>query len=553
MPNDFAYLFRYRDLVAPTLDSHRSIISQHGTCWWGWWKRPSEGARTDVWNKLEADISRDGQVKIGLFDSGSGRAVLATVTRVEKPRASNSDDRQCEALQPPSGEEHLVPEYYRGHPFSRAWLKMTHIDSVLVDLFGRYSYAERPVMEGFSVTQLDKFLNKTVSDAIELRTMDTTIWHLRPSSNTDHAGEVLSQQFSVSGPVDAQPISLQSNLILHLSDIHFATGTNRTRYGWKLEKGDNASPGVSTLSGALLNAIGDRNIGLIAVSGDITYVAAESEFDQANTLLYTLFGRFGIGKDNVVVVPGNHDIKWTNDSPYEDESEVAFAPAEATEAYRSFVARLFGFQPNSALSMGRRFILPGGMVLDWCCVNSSALEQGRHFLAGMGRVQGQALADVSNVLGWKRSKCTGLRVLMLHHHLVLTENYEDASEYSKGFGVAIDATRVQREAAEDGVSLVLHGHRHRSFLWRSGVYNLPEQPGSASHLGDLNIIGGGSVGARASGLKNAFNLIEVNPQYVRIEVFLSERQGAFQKVKAYLAPFETVGGARVIGVWRDDN
>src|SRR5262245_37989602 len=65
------FLFRYRDLVAPTLEEHHKIIEKHNACWWGWWKRPTEDARADVWDALAQEIAASGSAAVGLFDSGS--------------------------------------------------------------------------------------------------------------------------------------------------------------------------------------------------------------------------------------------------------------------------------------------------------------------------------------------------------------------------------------------------------------------------------------------------------------------------------------------------
>jgi hypothetical protein len=57
MPNDsIRFLFRFRDLVAPTIALHREIIAARGSCWWGWWKRPSEDHRLDVEHELGTAI-----------------------------------------------------------------------------------------------------------------------------------------------------------------------------------------------------------------------------------------------------------------------------------------------------------------------------------------------------------------------------------------------------------------------------------------------------------------------------------------------------------------
>ena len=82
---DIRLLFRFRDLVAPTIDEHRAIIGDRGSCWWGWWKRPTEDHRSDVWRELANGASVPEPAVVGLFNSGSGRVFLAKVVEVIEP------------------------------------------------------------------------------------------------------------------------------------------------------------------------------------------------------------------------------------------------------------------------------------------------------------------------------------------------------------------------------------------------------------------------------------------------------------------------------------
>jgi hypothetical protein len=113
----------------------------------------------------------------------------------------------------------------------------------------------------------------------------------------------------------------------------------------------------------------------------------------------------------------------------------------------------------------------------------------------MGRIDEGSSSDVANALGWKDRKTVALRVLVVHHHLALTEDLEPAAGYSRGYGLAVDAVRIQRLAAKKGVHLAIHGHKHRAFIWRSLVYETLELTNTEYRLGELSIIGGGSAGS----------------------------------------------------------
>lgn len=119
------YLFRYRDLLTnDTLGKHRELIDEKGHCWWGWWQRPGEDSRLDLWSALEQRLAQR-PVQIGLFNSDPEKKVdqvhWATLTKIVCPQDGGS------APNIPNDEADLVPEYYRETPFSSAWMCLTEI------------------------------------------------------------------------------------------------------------------------------------------------------------------------------------------------------------------------------------------------------------------------------------------------------------------------------------------------------------------------------------------------------------------------------------------
>jgi hypothetical protein len=528
------YLFRFRDLTAPTLQEHQKVINAHGSCWWGWWKRPSEGDRKDIWAALAKDASKSSPVQIGLFDSGLGKVYAAWVTCVKEPVTQAN---AVPAL--PEGEDYLVPEYYRTSPFSRAWMKLEKIDSEPLDFFGGYSLAVAPHLPYYSEAILNRLKDKIIKSPDELRGMDTTIWKVRPKQEGDMDKEILLTIHSLSKPVSKESVDLNSNTILHITDLHFAVGKNRDQHMWALES--EKDRGKNTLAEAVKGAINDRNIGMVLVTGDLTFMGDPLEFNEARVSLFRLLGLLQLDIDRLVVVPGNHDIRWTKSEDYNEDSKVNVAPEEAKINYRDFYYKLFRHEANPTLSMGRRFIMPSGIALEICAVNSSSLEQGQNFLAGMGRIEENAFENVLNALCWN-SPSLSFRILALHHHLMLTENLEPVKEYSRGFGIAIDATRITRLAAKYGVHLAIHGHKHRAFLWRSGIYELPEHTQPMYQLGDLSLIGGGSAGSSdTEGQNNYFNLLQIDNSGLRVEMYRSKNSGIFQPMSTWDADLRIEG------------
>nr|WP_246273671.1 metallophosphoesterase [Phytohabitans houttuyneae] len=491
---------------------------------------------------------------IALFHSGSGEVHSAIVDRVLSPAAD--DFGQFTSLSPPPEERDGIPSYYRNSRHSRGWLRILSVSEHPIEFFGRFSYAAPPPLPHIQGSQLDRLAGKRILDADELRAMDTTIWEVRPSLSNDAAERFLTATQRQEGPLSAQPVSCTGDWLLHITDPHYATGRFRAEHQWRLEGEAGTTP---TMADAINEALtrADRNVGVVLVTGDLTYVASTAEFKAARTGLFKLTnGLLGLSMDHIVVVPGNHDIVWTRADAYDYGAPVEVAPAEATANYREFFRAFYGFQASDQLSMARRFVFPGGSLVDVVGVNSSSLEQGSSFLAGMGRVQEAGYREAAASLAWARRTGLGLRILALHHHLALTDDLESPDEFHKGFGIAIDAPRVQRMAAQDGVHLAVHGHKHRAFVWRAGAYHLPEYTNEQWELGSFNIVGGGSSGSSSTdGHRNFFNLLRVRGSIVELEMYRSDPNGSFSRFMTWTAPL-TVNrdGALTIEPWqRTDN
>jgi 3',5'-cyclic AMP phosphodiesterase CpdA len=373
--------------------------------------------------------------------------------------------------------------------------------------------------------------------------MDTTIWVVRPSEPHDENEKILLTIRATAEPVSDDVIKAKGNTILHITDLHYAVGDHSKQHIWALEGSGKSG---STMVEAITNSINREEIGLVLITGDLTFRGDEQEYDEARKGINRLLGILGLDKESLIIVPGNHDIVWTQGANYDENAEVQQAPENATANYRKFYKDLFRHDQDKDedqkrhLSMGRRFLFPSGISVEVAALNSSSLETGKNFLAGMGRIQEDAFLKVANTLNWDpENPGAALRILALHHHLSLTEDLEPVGSYYKGFGIAVDAVRIQRLAAKYGVQLAVHGHKHRAFIWRSSVYELPEDAQPQYRLGELSIIGGGSAGSsETDGEKNYFNLLDVTASGLKLRIFRSKQKGIFQEMKQFEGQFK---------------
>jgi len=535
----FRLLLRFRDLIAETIPAHRDIIRDKGHCWWGWWGRPSEDGHRQSWSDFAEEIDREGDGWVGLFDSGKKHRVYkARVTSV-RVRESLEDD-----------ELEKVPEYYRNSPYSKVWLRLESI--VEIDaFFGEYSLEKAPRLPGIPPERRNRLEGKVIMDANELRSMDTTLWEVRPRLEDDLEEHFMTATFSFSEPVSHRGFQVHGDTILHLTDLHFARGDHRREHAWGFASETNHAPTMADSIAAAIRASGQK-IGFVLVTGDLTFKASEGEFEEAARSLNLLRTHLDLDTDQVVVIPGNHDIAWADTLPDADESLI-YAREKDTEAYRLFFRDFFKYDPDTHLSMGRRFWFPHGGTVEICALNSSTLAQNRHHLPGMGWVHAGAVASTTGELGWHdRQTGMSLRLLALHHHLAVPESYNHPDEFSKGFGMAADATGLMRQAVRRGVHLAIHGHRHVPFIWRTRVYDLPNEPGDEWDLGELSILGGGSAGSSSVRDGNYFNTISVQSDAITVSIFKSEKgfQKGFELMKRFSADIELERGLLTLGPWQ---
>ena len=543
--DEIHFLFRFRDLIRNTIQEHFKVLEANGSVWWGWWMRPTEDARMDVWEKLQALASESSPVRIGLFHSGDGKVYGARVSQVIQPENADSPP----LLPAPAVDRELVPEYYRNSPYSRAWMRLVEIDPNPINFFNEYSFEQVPRLHNYKQEVLDKLKGKVIKSADELRGMDTTIWSVRRKRAGDPEREIVLTTGGIPGPVSWSAVNLGQDTILHITDPHFAVGKNREQHIWRLEGEDGTRP---TLAEAIKEGLGDIQPGLVIVTGDLTFTGAAEEFQEAAQSLNSLAGKFNLDPDRFVVIPGNHDIVWTKNESYDEKAPVTEAPGEAMENYKAFYRQFYTHDADLRLAMGRRFLLPCGLALEICGLNSSSLATGKKFLAGMGRIEESAFAIVANALKWGKEGGLALRVLLTHHHLTLTEDLEPAEDYYRGFGIAVDAARILRLAAGYGVQLVLHGHKHRAFLWCAGVYELPELANQGQQVGDVSIIGGGSAGSSETDSdKNYFNVISVSSAGLQLSMYRSPNGGIFKPMNSWKAELDLIGTPRrlMLGPW----
>lgn len=240
--------------------------------------------------------------------------------------------------------------------------------------------------------------------------------------------------------------------IAHISDLHFGRHDPR-----KVE--------------ALLKSLSENHPHLVAVSGDLTQRARNSEFAEARHFLDRIAAP-------VLVVPGNHDV------PLYDVRGRLFKP------FTKF----------------NRHIGPTGV--GECTYNDEemavvGLNTARRFTWKNGRVSLDQMTHIRHI--FSRLPAGRWKVLMTHHPI--------ASALGEArVELAGRAMLALRALADSGVHLLLSGHHHRPASGEAHAELLLSGSVLVVHAGT-------AVSTRTRGLAgNSYNLIELEPGSATVKI-----------------------------------
>lgn len=231
--------------------------------------------------------------------------------------------------------------------------------------------------------------------------------------------------------------------LAHLSDWH-ATSLDGSRVrdflnkrflgwlSWQVRRHRVHQPRVLE---ALLEDVVRQAPDHVALTGDLTNVALEVEFEQARRWL----DRLG-DPARVSLVPGNHDAyvalprarSWDRWAPFL-RSDAARGPAPGPEDFPTLRVR------GELAVVGLCSAVPSPPFLATGRLGAAQVERLREQLRSLGR----------------RGLC---RVVLVHHPPI----DEDLAPRRR----LVDSAALRSAIRDEGAELVLHGHRHRTFVGR---------------------------------------------------------------------------------------
>lgn len=245
--------------------------------------------------------------------------------------------------------------------------------------------------------------------------------------------------------------------LVHLSDLHFGR--------------DNEA-----LVDPLLDAIAAANPTMVALSGDLTQRARETQFARARAFLDRIAAP-------VVVVPGNHDVPLDN-------------------LFQRFLTPFRRYHAAITRDMEPRWENDEVTVLGLNSVNPYAWQSGR-----VGR---RALRAVRAAFAHPDLRRT--RIVVMHHPLTLPPG--------SGKRPVRGARHATAQLASAGADLVLCGHLHG---WRAELIH-DDGTGAEAILAQV----GTGLSTRLRGEVNDFNVIDIRAEGLSITRHAAEDDMTFK-------------------------
>ena len=297
--------------------------------------------------------------------------------------------------------------------------------------------------------------------------------------------------------------------VLHLSDIHRTPEepleTQEILHGIKADLARQRDEGLPSPD-------------VVVISGDITQETEPNEYKEAKDLIEGLLDELSLNRSRLVIVPGNHDVRWEScydafqlrpnppagiEREYCVETESGEWLCASSEA--AYLGRLANFREFYFDLCGEEYPEPrenqfaikrfDSLGIAFAAMNSCDLVDHKRF---RGQINVSALADAATAL----NDFEGVRVAIWHH---------DLDWRGDGCCDTLDPGSL-RLISERVFHLGLCGHTHRPAS--HDVVNIAGCP--------LPVVAAGSLCAgerqRPESVPRSFNLIEISRQAARVHV-----------------------------------
>ncbi len=502
MPVNFeTVILRFRDLVTTedeTIGKHIAVIEDHDYVWWGWWKKGNEKTPVGEFATLKI-IANTYPIDIYLVDSGQALVYRATCVDIELETEEKI----------PSPEKDKTPEYYRDQEYC-AWFKLTKIERCEPACLSDFSYVHCKELFCDSNVDYSMFNNKKIYSVQELIQQNRTVWFIKKAQTSDRDNEIVLLSTDIVQPTHFSEKYHQElgDTLIWLSDLHLPDGMFPSKRG----------TGHSTLAQHLTTCVKNCNVAGLLISGDITSRAKEDGFQQAQQLLKDINYEIpALNSENILICPGNHDFT-REASPLPPDTVPAFLyeKTENATGFSNFYRSIYKLSPNQFYASGKKLLLSSGHMLEIAALNSLMIQQYSNF-DGHGYLSQEQLDYVAEEMGWNHNGYqNAVRMVMMHHHY-LPACYTEAIDVTRASSVVYDANRLMNWLIKYRVKVLIHGHKHQSFVSQVGCPIQPENDIMIKNLPHIAVVGMGGTGA--AGCENKFATIHFEQNEMVIEFY----------------------------------
>ncbi|WP_242056782.1 HEAT repeat domain-containing protein, partial [Planktothrix sp. FACHB-1355] len=256
-----------------------------------------------------------------------------------------------------------------------------------------------------------------------------------------------------------QPTSTSLMYILHLSDLHFGTP-------------DQANLWSNQLATDLYNDLSIPHLDSLILSGDIANYSTEEEYKAAEQFLHNFHQDFPLNPEQIILVPGNHDLNWKlarkayrlvdredydgelKDGHYIEESASVIRVRDEAE-YKQRFAHFSQFyetikQKPYPLDYHQQFTLDHLKKQNLLILGLNSAWQLDHHYKTRASIHMEALSNALTQIRRNTDYRNSLKIAVWHHPL--NSAFEDRIT-DQGF---------MEQLAVAGFRLFLHGHIHKA-------------------------------------------------------------------------------------------
>lgn len=510
-------ILRFRDLGRPsgsTINSHKEIIKENGCVWWGWWNKTCE--KIPDYFSLLRTAARNKQVYVYLLDSGCKKLYKAKCVDLEI-----NDTKQPA---PNNGE--YTPEYYRDLDLF-VWFKLESITASNTVGPDKFTNIEDDSLF-IKKKNYDRFDGKKISSFEELIQQDRTVWFVRNYKEGDRKEEIILLDSAYVQPSNFSEKYYQASgsSLLWLSDLHLS---------------DNVFPSDGLQKKSLfshiddrLTKVGEENIAGLLISGDITSRGETEGFTRAKKLITDIKGKIELSSENIVICPGNHDFKRSEETLPAPKSEnkkrktkkspdaapLKYYDKSLCKDYADFYEDQFQIRPNDFFSCGKKILLSSGHLVEIVALNSIRLQQYQNF-DGFGFISTEQLEHAAREMSWENTCPKNIiRIVMMHHHYLPVCFNESIEPFKSNTAAIYDADELMRWLVKHDVKLLLHGHKHTRHVSRL-LYPADDHGSeiNVESLKQITIVGISGTAAKGDGADKLIGLIRFEDSKIRIEFF----------------------------------